>query len=143
MHKKSRSAFTLIELMIVIVILGLLAAMVVPNLTGKGTEAKKKLVCVQMKSIYNGPLDMFKIDNGMYPSTKEGLEALVKNPDPKKYPNYSQSGYLKDNKIPKDSWGNNFIYLNNDGSIEMVSLGADRKEGGTKEAADIKMSECK
>jgi len=138
-----RKAFSLIELMIVIVILGLLAAMIMPNLTGKGEEARKKLVCVQMKSIYNGALDMFKIDNGMYPSTDEGLEALVKNPDEEKYPNYSTTGYFKDNKLPKDSWGNKFIYLNNDGDIDIVSLGADRKEGGKDESADIKMSECK
>ena len=143
MQKKSRNAFTLIELMIVIVILGLLAAMVMPSLTGKGEEAKRNLVCVQMKSIYNGALDMFKINNGMYPSTEEGLEALTKNPDPDKYPNYSPTGYFKDDKLPKDSWGNKFIYLNNDGKIELVSLGADRKEGGKGESADIKMSQCK
>jgi general secretion pathway protein G len=138
-----RKAFSLIELMIVIVILGLLAAMVMPSLTGKGEEAKRNLVCVQMKSIYNGALDMFKIDNGLYPSTEEGLEALSKNPDPEKYPNYSQSGYFKDGALPKDSWGNTFIYLNEDSKIEIISLGADRAEGGEGEAADIKMSECK
>ncbi len=138
-----RRGFSLIELMIVIVILGLLAAMVVPNLTGKGAEAKEKLTCVQMKSIYNGPLDMFKVDNGMYPSTEEGLQALISNPDPTKYPNYSKSGYFKDNKMPKDSWGGEFVYINDDGSVELVSLGADHKEGGSGEAADIKMSECK
>jgi len=143
MQRKSRSAFTLIELMIVIVILGLLAAMVMPSLTGKGEEAKRNLVCVQMKSIYNGSLDMFKLNNSLYPSTQEGLEALSKNPDSEKYPNYSPSGYFKDGKIPKDSWGRNFIYLNNAGAVEIISLGADGKEGGTNESADIKMSECK
>ncbi|MBU1659438.1 type II secretion system major pseudopilin GspG [bacterium] len=138
-----RNAFSLIELMIVIVILGLLAAMVMPSLTGKGEEAKRNLVCVQMKSIYNGALDMFKINNSVYPSTEEGLEALVKNPDEEKYQNYSMSGYFKDSKMPKDSWGNNFIYINDEGTIELISFGADRKEGGKDEAADIKMSECK
>ena len=138
-----RHGFTLIELMIVIVILGLLAGMVVPSLIGKGDEAKRDLVCVQMKSIYNGSLDMFKINNGVYPSTEEGLEALVKNPDPKKYPNYSSSGYFKDSKLPKDSWGHPFIYINDDGNIDIISLGADGKEGGKNQAADIKMSECK
>lgn len=138
-----RKAFSLIELMIVIVILGLLAAMVMPSLTGKGEEAKRNLVCVQMKSIYNGALDMFKINNGIYPSTQEGLEALVKNPDTQKYPNYSTSGYFKDSKMPKDSWGSDFIYINDNGKVELISLGADRKEGGSDEAADIKMSECK
>ena len=138
-----RNAFSLIELMIVIVILGLLAAMVMPSLTGKGEEAKRNLVCVQMKSIYNGALDMFKVNNSMYPTTAEGLEALVKNPDEEKYPNYSTSGYFKDNKLPKDSWGKEFIYINNDGQVELISLGADKKEGGKDEALDIKMSECK
>ena len=138
-----RKGFSLIELMIVIVILGLLAAMVMPSLTGKGEEAKRKLVCVQMKSIYNGALDMFKVDNGTYPSTEEGLKALVANPDAEKYPNYSGSGYFKDNKLPKDSWGHDFIYLNEDGKVELISLGADGKEGGSGEAADIKLSECK
>ena len=79
-NKNRRNAFSLIELMIVIVILGLLAAMVMPSLTGKGEEAKRNLVCVQMKSIYNGALDMFKINNSTYPTTAEGLEALVKKP---------------------------------------------------------------
>ena len=138
-----RKAFTLIELMIVIVILGLLAAMVMPSLTGKGEEAKRDLVCVQMKGIYNGALDMFKINNSVYPSTEEGLEALVKNPDEEKYSNYSSSGYFKDAKMPKDSWGNDFIYINNDGKVELISLGADKKEGGSDSKADIKMSECK
>lgn len=143
MKNKARNGFSLIELMIVIVILGLLAAMVMPSLTGKGEEAKRKLVCVQMKSIYNGALDMFKINNSVYPSTEEGLEALVKNPDTEKYPNYSSNGYFKDSKMPKDSWGNPFIYINDDESIELISLGADRKEGGQGDKADIRMSECK
>ena len=143
MQKNMRKGFTLIELMIVIVILGLLAAMVMPSLTGKGEEAKRSLVCVQMKSIYNGALDMFKISNSVYPSTEEGLEALASNPDEDKYPNYSTSGYFKDNKMPKDSWGSKFIYINDDGIVELISLGADRKEGGKDEASDIKMSECK
>ena len=138
-----RKAFSLIELMIVIVILGLLAAMVMPSLTGKGEEAKRNLVCVQMKSIYNGALDMFKINNSVYPSTEEGLEALVKNPDEELYTNYSTSGYFKDSKMPKDSWGNKFIYINEEGSVELISLGADKKEGGKDEGLDIKMSECK
>ncbi len=142
-NRKSKAGFSLIELMIVIVILGLLAAMVMPSLTGKGEEAKRDLVCVQMKSLYNGALDMFKLNNSLYPSTEEGLAALTSNPDDEKYPNYSKSGYLKDNKLPKDSWGNDFVYINDDGIVEIISLGADRAEGGKNEAADIKMSECK
>jgi len=128
----TRNAFSLIELMIVIVILGLLAAMVMPALTGKGEAAKRDLVCVEMKSIYDGALDMYKIKNSVYPSTQEGLKVLTKD-----------DSYFKDGKMPKDSWGQEFIYINNDGKIELISLGADKKEGGKNEAADIKMSECK
>jgi len=131
-NKNRRNAFTLIELMIVIVILGLLAAMVMPSLTGKGEEAKRDLVCVQMKSIYDGALDMYKIKNSVYPSTEEGLTVLTKT-----------SEYFKDGKMPKDSWGQKFIYLNDDGKIELISLGADKKEGGKNEGKDIKLSECK
>lgn len=131
-NKKRRNAFSLIELMIVIVILGLLAAMVMPALTGKGEEAKRDLVCVQMKSIYDGALDMYKIKNSVYPSTEEGLAVLTKD-----------DSYFKDGKMPKDSWGQEFIYLNNEGTIELISLGADKKEGGKNEGKDIKMSECK
>lgn len=138
-----RKGFSLIELIIVIVILGILAAMVMPSLTGKGEEAKRNLVCVQMKSIYNGALDMFKVDNSTYPTTEEGLTALVVNPDVEKYPNYSSSGYFKDNKMPKDSWQKEFIYINDDDRIELISLGADRAEGGEDGKSDIKMSECK
>ena len=127
-----RKAFSLIELMIVIVILGLLAAMVMPSLTGKGEEAKRDLVCVQMKSIYDGALDMYKIKNSVYPSTEEGLKALTKD-----------SSYFKDGKMPKDSWGQEFIYINDDGKIELISFGADKKEGGKDEGKDIKLSECK
>jgi len=131
-RKIQRNGFSLIELMIVIVILGLLAAMVMPSLTGRGEEAKRKLVCVQMKSIYDGALDMYKIKNSVYPSTEEGLKILTED-----------DSYFKDGKMPKDSWGQEFIYVNDDGSVELISLGADKKEGGKDEGKDIRMSECK
>ena len=135
MHKHRvfmKKGFTLIELMIVIVILGLLAAMVMPALTGKGEEAKRNLVCVQMKSIYDGALDMYKIKHSVYPSTEEGLKVLTES-----------SEYFKDGNMPKDSWGDNFVYINNDGQVELISLGADKKECCKGNAADIKLSECK
>ena len=137
-----RKGFSLIELMIVIIILGLLASLVMPNIMGKGEEAKQKLVCVQMKNI-GETLKMFKLDNGMYPTTEEGLEALTANPDEGKYPNYARSGYFEDKKMPKDSWQNTFVYINLDGGFDLISFGADRKEGGSGDAADIRYSECK
>jgi len=137
-----RNGFSLMELMIVIIILGLLASLVLPNLMGKGEEAKEKLVCVQMKNI-SATLDMFKLDNSTYPSTEEGLESLLKNPDEEKYPSYAPNAYLE-KSIPKDSWKTPFIYVETEGDFDLISLGSDRKEGGEKgSGSDIKFSECK
>ena len=136
-----RKAFSLIELMIVIIILGLLASMVMPNLMGKADDAKRKLVCIQMNSIYEAA-KMFKLDNGVFPSTEEGLEALISNPDAELHINYSSTPYLEGKKLPKDSWGSPFIYVNKDGTVELISFGGDRKEGGKDEGADILFSEC-
>jgi len=137
-----RKGFTLIELLIVIAILGLLAALVVPNIIGQGEEAKRKIVCIQEKSLKDA-LDSFKITEGVYPTTEEGLKALIKNPNPEKYKSYPKNGFLKDGKLPKDPWGNDYIYVNNGGNIDIISLGADGKEGGEGENKDIKLSECK
>ena len=128
MNKKInfKKAFTLIELMVVIVILALLASFVLPNLTGKGEEAKKKLTCIQMKSIAQ-VLKMYKIDYSAYPTTSEGLNILV------------EKKFFEDGKLPKDSWGNNFIYTNDANNFEILSLGADKKEGG---GDDIYYSKC-
>ena len=136
-----KRGFTLIEIMIVIIILGLLASMVVPNLIGQGEQAKQKLVCVQMKTIKDS-LKSFKLEEGRYPTTQEGLKALITNPDPKKYKNYPTNGFLDSKKLPKDSWGNEFIYINNNGNIDIISLGADGKEGGEGENKDIRLSQC-
>ena len=134
-----KKAFSLLELLVVILILGLLAAFVVPNLIGAGEKAKRDLVCSQMGSISQA-LKMFKLDNGMYPSTEEGLEALLSNPDADKYPNYSTNPYLE--KLPKDSWKTPFIYVRDGQKIDLISLGADRQEGGEAEAADLRYSQC-
>ncbi|HIC44746.1 MAG TPA: type II secretion system protein GspG [Sulfurimonas sp.] len=130
------------ELMIVIVILGLLASFVMPNILGQSEKAKKKLVCTQMESIKNA-LRMFKVDNGTYPSTEEGLEALSKNPSEDKYKNYADGSYFTDGLLPRDSWGNDFIYLNEDGDLEIISMGADNKEGGKEEGADLTLTGCR
>jgi general secretion pathway protein G len=137
-----RKGFTLIEIMVVIIILGLLAAFVVPNVTGKSEEAKQKLVCIQMKSL-NESLKMFKIDNGSYPTTEEGLKALISNPDPDQYTAYSENGYIEGKKLPKDPWNRPYLYINTDDAVEIISLGSDGKEGGSSEDKDQKLSECR
>lgn len=121
-----KKAFSLIELMVVIIILGLLAAFVLPNLTGKSDEAKDKLVCIQMKSIAQS-VKMYKLDNSTYPTTQDGLNILV------------EKKYFEDGKLPKDSWGNEFIYLSTEDSFDIVSYGADRKENTSD---DIYLSKC-
>jgi len=138
-QKRVKKAFTLLELLVVILILGLLAAFVVPNIVGAGDKAKRDLVCTQMSSIANA-LDMFQMDNGTYPDTEEGLKALVSNPDSDKYPAYSSKPYMK--RVPKDSWGQPIQYIKNGNDFDLVSFGADRKEGGDGNAADIRYSQC-
>ncbi|MEJ2437201.1 MAG: type II secretion system major pseudopilin GspG [Sulfurovaceae bacterium] len=139
MKKTSRKAFSLLELLVVILILGILAAFVAPNLIGKGEQAKRDMVCVQMESIAN-TLKMFKLDNGMYPSTDEGLQILLSNTDPQKYPTYPSKPYME--KMPKDSWQHPFVYLSEGDSFELISLGGDRKEGGDGDGTDIFYSAC-
>jgi len=136
-----RKGFSLIEIMIVIIILGLLASFVMPNLIGQSDEAKKKLVCIQMKSVGES-LKTFKLYNGSYPTTEEGLKALVSNPDPEKYPEYPSQGFLDEGRLPKDPWGGQYIYTNEDGEFNLISLGADGKEGGDGENKDITYDTC-
>ena len=141
MKKKFRSGFTLMELMIVIVILGLLSAMVLPNIMGKAEDAKQRLTCIQMLNIEEA-LKSFKFDNGMYPDTEEGLKALVKNPDEEKYKSFATGGYLSGDKLPRDPWKNNYIFINEDGDINLISLGANGKEGGDESDKDIELKSC-
>ena len=129
------------ELMIVIIILGLLATLVMPNLVGKGEQAKQKLVCVQMKTIAES-LKLFKVEQGGYPSMEHGLGALLSNPDAEKYTAYPKGGYLDGKSIPKDSWKHEYIYVLSDDGFELISLGADGKEGGAGDNEDILFSKC-
>lgn len=138
-ERKMKKAFSLMELMVVIIILGLLASLVMPNIIGKGEQAKQKLVCVQMESIANS-LQMFKMDNGVYPDTEEGLQALLTNPDEEKYPGYA-SGYLE--KMPMDPWKHPYIYIKDENNgFDLISMGADGKEGGSDENKDLRLSTC-
>jgi len=135
----SHKAFSLIELLIVIVILGGLVAVVAPGLMDSADKAKRDTVCLKMDDLKKR-LDMFKLDNGVYPDTEEGFEALLQNPDEEKYPNYPAKPYLK--KLPKDSWKTPFIYINKGDDVEIISYAADRKEGGEENGKDIFFSQC-
>ncbi len=138
-HRKFRTGFSLIELLIVIVILGGLVAVVAPGLMDSADQAKRDTVCLKMNDLKKR-LDMFKLDNGVYPDTEEGFEALLSNPDPEKYPNYRAKPYLK--KLPKDSWKTPFVYIKQGDSFELISFAADRKEGGEENGKDILFSVC-
>ena len=134
---RDRAGFTLIEIMVVIVILGLLAALVVPKLIGRTEEAKKTQARVQIKHIEQA-LGLFKLDNGFFPSTEQGLEALVRLPDAGRAPkNYRKGGYL--DRVPKDPWGNAYVYVSpgSHGEYDVSSQGADGVPGGEGEDGDI------
>jgi len=134
---RDRAGFTLIEIMVVIVILGLLAALVVPKLIGRTEEAKKTQSRVQIKNLENA-LQLFKLDNGFYPGTDQGLEALVRVPEAGRIPkNYRKGGYL--DRVPKDPWGNAYVYVSpgTHGEYDISSYGADGVAGGDGEDADI------
>lgn len=136
--KKLEAGFTLIELMVVIVILGLLAGIIVPRLIGRTEEAKRTKAAVQIRNL-EAALDLFRLDNGFYPSTEQGLVALVSKPTVGTVPaNYRDGGYIK--KIPLDPWGNPYVYISpgNHGDYDVISYGADGQQEGEGINADIK-----
>ena len=139
-HKKLRAGFSLIELLIVIVILGGLMAVVAPGLMDSQRKATRNIMCLSMKSLA-GRFEQFELDNGTLPDTEEGMQALLANPDADKYPNYPVVPYLK--KVKKDAWNTPFVYIKKGSDIEIISLAADRREGGEEWNKDILLSECK
>lgn len=129
MKNNKQNGFTLLEIMVVIVILGVLASMVVPNLMGNKDKADRQKVISDVIALENS-LDMYKLDNGVYPSTEQGLEALVDEPSGSPEPrNYREDGYIK--RLPQDPWHNDYI-LNSPGEhgkIDVLSVGPDGEEG--------------
>ncbi len=144
--KNSMYGFSLIELMIVIVILGLLASVLVPKIMDRPDEARVTKAQVDMRQL-EFALKLYKLDNSGYPSTEQGLEALISKPDTGKEPrNYRESGYLEAESIPTDPWGEEYIYRSpgeGNRDYEIISLGADGKEGGSGADADIRNWEIK
>lgn len=135
--KQAQRGFTLLEVMVVLAIIGGIMALVATNIIGSAGDARVKTTQSQIKLIENA-LDLYKLDNYTYPTTEQGLEALVKKPSSSPEPkNYKSGGYLKGNNVPTDSWGNEFLYFLDKGQYEIVSLGADGQEGGEEEGADI------
>jgi len=131
--------FTLIELMVVIAILALLAALVAPKIIGRSDDAKVESTKVQIRNIETG-LKLYKLDNGVYPATEQGLEALVAKPTTGTIPQkWKEGGYLENTSVPKDPWGNPYLYLSPGahGDFDLCSQGADGARGGDGKNADI------
>jgi len=138
-----QSGFTLIEIMVVMVILGLLVAVVAPNIIGRGEEARIGVAKTQLRNVASA-LDLYKLDNFNYPSTEQGLEALVTKPSGSPEPrNWNKDGYLP--SVPKDPWGIEFQYISpgSEGPYDLYSFGADQREGGDGEGVDISVHDLK
>ncbi|WP_427981018.1 type II secretion system major pseudopilin GspG [Agarivorans sp.] len=130
MHTQATSrGFTLLEVMVVIVILGILAGLVVPNLLGNKEKADIQKAKTDIVALENA-LDMYRLDNSRYPTTEQGLEALVTKPTSSPEPrNYPEDGYLR--RLQKDPWGNDYILISpgEKGRIDIFSAGLDGEEG--------------
>jgi general secretion pathway protein G len=121
--------FTLIEVMVVVVILGILAAIIVPKIMSRPEQARAVKAKQDIASIQSA-LDLYKLDTGMYPSTEQGLQALVTQPTTPPIPeNWDQGGYLK--ALPMDPWGQPYQYENNNGNIRISSFGSGGKDSNT------------
>ncbi|MEJ2057936.1 MAG: type II secretion system major pseudopilin GspG [Desulfofustis sp.] len=136
---RGNSGFSLIELMVVVIILGILAMYIGPKLMGRTEQAKEVQTRVQIEGLETA-LKLYKLDNGVYPTTEQGLQALVESPDAENVlQNWRKGGYLEKGKVPKDPWGNEFIYLSPgiQGDYDITSYGADGVPGGEDENKDI------
>ncbi|MCL1059438.1 type II secretion system major pseudopilin GspG [Shewanella gelidimarina] len=127
--RSKQKGFTLLEVMVVIVILGILASMVVPNLMGNKDKADQQKAVSDIVALENA-LDMYRLDNSIYPTTEQGLEALVQKPTMSPEPrNYREDGYVK--RLPQDPWRNDYLLLSpgENGKLDIFSVGPDGQAG--------------
>jgi len=136
---RSRAGFTLIELMVVMVILGILAGLIVPRIMDRPEEARRTKAAIQIQSLEQA-LKLYKLDNGQYPTTEQGLQALVEPPSVGRLAKkWRDGGYLEKGTVPKDPWENEFVYISPGlhGDFDLMSYGPDNEPGGEGEDADI------
>jgi len=136
----NNKGFSFIELMVVVVILGILAGMIVRRYMGRTDDAKVVKAKVDIAAIETS-LKMYKLDNGFYPTTQQGLKALIEKPTTDPVPeNWAKNGYLEKNNLPADPWGRAYLYLcpGVHGEYDMLSYGADGAPGGSDHNQDIK-----
>ena len=137
-HRK-QAGFTLIELMVVVVIIAILAGLIIPRFMGETDKAKQAKAKMQIESLESA-LKMYKLDYGSYPTTEQGLKALVETPTVGNLPkNWRQGGYLEKGKVPKDPWDHEYVYVSpgSHGDFDLSSLGADGEPGGEEFDKDI------
>jgi general secretion pathway protein G len=137
--RRGNRGFTLIELMVVIVILGILAGLIIPRIMGRPDEARQTKARIMIEGIETA-MKLYRLDNGFYPTTEQGLRALVEASTIQPVPrNWREGGYLEKGKVPKDPWGNDFVYLcpGTQGEFDLISYGADGQPGGEGKNKDI------
>ena len=134
--RNRQRGFTLIEIMVVVIIIGILAAIVAPNVIGNVDKANVTKAKTDIRAIESA-LKFYRLDNFLYPSSEQGLEALVTKPNDPNIKNWNPQGYME--RIPRDPWGNPYQYLNpgNNGEIDIYTLGRDGTPGGEGLDADI------
>jgi general secretion pathway protein G len=138
-QKHAEKGFTLIEIMVVIIIMGILASYVAVRLTGQTEEARHTQAIVQMETLETA-LELYKLDNGSYPSTEQGLQSLVEPPTTGVLPRkWREGGYLRKGKVPKDPWGFEYVYISPGlhGEYDLISYGADGESGGEGKNMDV------
>jgi len=142
--KKQQQGFSLIEVLVVVVIMGMLIGLIGPNVLGQVDRARVTTAKSDIASLSQA-LDMYKLDNHFYPTTDQGLEALVSRPQSSPEPrNWNPEGYIKGNKLPLDPWDGEYVYMSpgeDNRPYELISLGADARLGGEGYAADISSSD--
>lgn len=134
-----QDGFSFIELMVVVIIMGILAGAIVPRYMDKADKAKTVKAQVDIAAIETS-LKLYKLDNGFYPSTEQGLLALIEQPTTDPVPkNWNEDGYFEKKKTPKDPWGNEYMYLcpGVHGTYDIISYGADGESGGEGVNADV------
>jgi general secretion pathway protein G len=134
--RRAQSGFTLLEIIVVVAIIAILAAYIAPKVAGRVDDARISKAKSDIR-VLESSLELYKLDNFVYPSTEQGLSALITKPSGSEMKNWREGGYIK--KLNKDPWGNDYQYQypGSNGEFDVYSLGADANAGGTGEASDI------